>query len=47
MAIESISNFDTYVWIAVGLFIAGLFSIMVYEKSNSPTNGKSHIKSDN
>jgi hypothetical protein len=47
MAIESISNFDTYVWVAVGLFITGLFSIMVYEKSNSQSNGKNHLKSDN
>ncbi|MDR4511204.1 MAG: hypothetical protein MRJ93_05800 [Nitrososphaeraceae archaeon] len=46
MAIESISNFDTYVWIAVGLFITGLFSIMVYEKSNSPTPDKSSLKND-
>lgn len=35
MVLESIPNFDSYVWIAVGLFIAGLFSIMAYEKSNS------------
>ena len=35
MVLESIPNFDSYMWIAVGLFIAGLFSIMAYEKSNS------------
>jgi Ca2+-dependent lipid-binding protein len=37
MAVEGIANFDSYVWVAVGLFIIGLFAIMVYEKSNSKT----------
>jgi hypothetical protein len=35
MAFESIPNFDQYVFVAVVLFIIGLFSVMVYEKSNS------------
>jgi uncharacterized membrane protein len=35
MAFESIPNFDQYIVVAVVLFIVGLFSVMVYEKSNS------------
>ena len=30
----SIPNFDWYVFVAVILFIVGLFSVMLYEKSN-------------
>jgi hypothetical protein len=29
-----IANFDMYALVAVGLFIAGLFAVMVYEKSS-------------
>ena len=32
---EPITNFDTYAWIAAGLFVIGLFGIMIYEKSSS------------
>jgi hypothetical protein len=28
-----IANFDSYALVAVGLFIAGLFAVMVYERS--------------
>ncbi|MGI0015664.1 MAG: hypothetical protein ACREBU_19785 [Nitrososphaera sp.] len=35
MAAEAIANFDTYAWVAVGLFIAGLFAVMVYERESS------------
>jgi len=35
MATEAIANFDSYVWVAVGLFIAGLFAVMVYERESS------------
>lgn len=35
MVFESIPNFDSYVWVAVGLFVIGLFSVMIYEKSNT------------
>jgi hypothetical protein len=35
MAAEGIANFDSYVWVAAGLFITGLFAIMIYEKSSS------------
>jgi hypothetical protein len=31
--VEAITNFDMYAMVAVGLFVAGLFAIMVYEKS--------------
>ncbi|HKG41528.1 MAG TPA: hypothetical protein VKA98_05270 [Nitrososphaeraceae archaeon] len=37
MAAEGIANFDSYAWLAVGLFITGLLAIMVYEKSSSKT----------
>jgi hypothetical protein len=30
-----ITNFDSYALIAAGLFVIGLFSAMVYEKSSS------------
>jgi hypothetical protein len=30
-----ITNFDSYALIAAGLFVIGLFSVMVYEKSSS------------
>ena len=32
---ETIANFDSYVMVAVGLFIAGLFAVMVYERSSA------------
>jgi preprotein translocase subunit SecG len=35
MAAEGIANFDSYVWLAAGFFIIGLFTAMVYEKSSS------------
>jgi hypothetical protein len=35
MAGETIANFDSYVIVAVGLFIVGLFAVMVYERSSS------------
>jgi hypothetical protein len=30
-----IANFDIYALVAVGLFIAGMFAVMVYERSSS------------
>jgi hypothetical protein len=44
MVFESIPNFDQYVVVAVGLFIVGLFSVMVYEKSNSSSTNKQEEK---
>jgi hypothetical protein len=32
---DAITNFDSYAWIAAGLFVIGLFGIMIYEKSSS------------
>ncbi len=32
---ETIANFDSYVIVAVGLFVVGLFAVMVYERSDS------------
>jgi hypothetical protein len=29
-----IANFDSYALVAVGLFIAGLFAVMIYERSS-------------
>jgi hypothetical protein len=34
MVSESIANFDSYVWVAVALFVTGLFAVMVYEKTS-------------
>jgi hypothetical protein len=35
MSAEAIANFDSYAWVAVGLFIAGLFAVIVYERERS------------
>jgi hypothetical protein len=35
MTVEAISNFDTYAWIAVGLFVLGIIGVLVYEKSEA------------
>lgn len=40
MVFESIPNFDQFVVVSVGLFIVGLFSVMVYEKSDSSSSDK-------
>ena len=32
---EAIANFDSYVMVAIGLFITGLFAVMVYERSSA------------
>jgi hypothetical protein len=32
---EAIANFDSYIYVAVGLFVVGLFAVMVYEKTSS------------
>jgi hypothetical protein len=42
MVVEAITNFDSYVWVAVGLFITGLFAIMVYEGSTSKAKQYHH-----
>lgn len=45
MVFESIPNFDQFVVVSVGLFIVGLFSVMVYEKSNSSSTNKQEKQS--
>ncbi|MGB6526975.1 MAG: hypothetical protein WCC17_17995 [Candidatus Nitrosopolaris sp.] len=35
MVAGAITNFDSFVWIALGLFIVGLIGIMFYERSSS------------
>jgi hypothetical protein len=35
MSSEAIANFDVYAWFAVGLFVAGLFAVMIYERETS------------
>ena len=42
---EVIPNFDSYTWIAVGLFVIGLFAVMVYERFSSKI--KRGIANDN
>ncbi len=42
MAFESIPNFDQYVFVAVVLFIIGLLSVMVYERSNSSSSASAY-----
>ena len=35
MVAGAIANFDSFVWISVGLFVLGLIGVMVYERSSS------------
>lgn len=35
MVVGAIANFDSFVWIALGLFVLGLIGVMVYERSSS------------
>jgi hypothetical protein len=35
MVTSAITNFDTFAWIALGLFIVGLVGVMFYERSSS------------
>jgi hypothetical protein len=35
MTADVVANFDSFIWLAVGLFITGLFAIMVYGRSSS------------
>ena len=39
MVVGAIPNFDSFVWISVGLFIVGLIGTMVYERSSSKVTG--------
>jgi hypothetical protein len=42
MVFESIPNYDQYVFVSVVLFIVGLFSVMVYEKSNASSSSSAN-----
>jgi hypothetical protein len=35
MVADAIANFDSFAWVAIGLFVAGLFGVIVYERSNA------------
>jgi hypothetical protein len=35
MVTGAITNFDTFAWIALGLFVVGLIGVMFYERSSS------------
>ena len=35
MVAGAIANFDSFVWISVGLFVLGLIGVMLYERSSS------------
>ena len=37
-----ITNFDSYALIAAGLFVIGLFLVIVYQKSSSKTKRRAH-----
>ena len=39
-----IANFDSYALIAAGLFVIGLFSVMVYEKSSSKAKQRARLQ---
>jgi hypothetical protein len=38
LTVEAISNFDSYAWLAVGLFVLGIISVLIYEKSDARQN---------
>ncbi|MGA9318962.1 MAG: hypothetical protein WBL44_17220 [Nitrososphaeraceae archaeon] len=38
MTVEAISNFDSYAWVAVGLFVLGIIGVLIYEKSDARQN---------
>jgi hypothetical protein len=45
MVAGAIANFDTFVWISVGLFVMGLIGVMVYERSSSKSKRQSRLES--
>lgn len=40
MAGEIITNFEIYVWIALGLFVAGIVAVLIYENGMTNSNLK-------
>jgi hypothetical protein len=37
---EVIANFDMYVWVALGLFVAGILTVLVYDNSTPGSKTK-------
>jgi hypothetical protein len=37
---EIITNFELYVWIALGLFVAGIVAVLIYENGMNDSNLK-------
>jgi hypothetical protein len=37
---EIITNFELYVWIALGLFVAGIVAVLIYENGMTDSNLK-------
>jgi hypothetical protein len=37
---EIITNFEQYVWIALGLFVVGILAVLVYENGMADSNLK-------
>ncbi|MGH9984409.1 MAG: hypothetical protein ACRD8W_10695 [Nitrososphaeraceae archaeon] len=38
LTVEAISNFDSYAWLAVGLFVLGIISVLIYVKADARQN---------
>lgn len=43
---EAIANFESYVGVAIGLFVVGLFAVMVYEKSSGKSKQQQRAAAD-
>lgn len=43
---EAIANFEPYVGVAIGLFVVGLFAVMVYEKSSGKSKQQQRAAAD-
>ena len=43
---EAIANFDSYIAVAIGLFVVGLFAVMVYERSSSKSRQQQPAAAD-
>jgi hypothetical protein len=41
---EIVANFDLYVWIALGLFVAGVFAALIYDNSTATFKPKHRKK---
>jgi hypothetical protein len=43
MVTSAITNFDTFAWIALGLFIVGLIGVMFYERSSPKAKRQQYV----